>query len=67
MYESMNVGSLTQLNMDETLAITGGGLVSLFLSCIGIAVTPVVTCLCPPAGIGLGFIAGGVFINNWPY
>lgn len=67
MCESINIGRLTQLNMDETIAIAGGGLVSLFLSCVGLAVSPAVACLCPPAGAGLALVSGGVFINNWPY
>lgn len=53
--------------MDETMEVVGGGLFSLFLGCVGLAVSPVVTCLNPAAGIGLALVSGGTFANNWPY
>lgn len=67
MCDCINIGSFSSLSLDETIAIEGGGLVTLFLSCIGIAVSPAVACLNPPAGAGLALTSIGTFINNWPF
>ncbi len=67
MYNIINLGSLTELNMDETMEVVGGGVVSLFLGCVGLSVSPAVACLNPPAGIGLALVSGGTIVNNWPY
>lgn len=64
MYASLNIDGFTQLSIDETMTIDGGGPVMLFFGCIGLAVTPVVTCLNPPAGIALGVYSLGLFISN---
>ena len=66
MCQSISIDNFTQLNMDETIAISGGGNVTLFLGCVGLAVSPTVACLCPPAGAGLALVSGGAIINNWP-
>lgn len=41
------------LTHDEMMIIEGGGPVALFMSCLAIAVSPVIICLCPPAGLAL--------------
>jgi hypothetical protein len=64
MYDTINLGSLTELNMDETMEVVGGGLVSLFLGCVGLAVSPAVACLNPAAGIGLGLVSGGTIVKK---
>lgn len=67
MCESIGNNGLVQLSLDEMTEISGGGLVSLFLSCVGLAVSPAVACLNPPAGASLALVSAGTFINNWPY
>ena len=67
MYNIINLGSLTELNMDETMEVVGGGVVSLFLGCVGLSASPAVACLNPPAGIGLALASGGTIVHNWPY
>lgn len=62
----MEVSYLTELSVNEAFAIEGGGAVSLFLSCIGLAVSPAVACLNPVAGIALATTSAGVFYNNLP-
>ncbi|HHV09330.1 MAG TPA: hypothetical protein GXX75_03500 [Clostridiales bacterium] len=66
MSEYVNMGNLTEMSMDEAIMVAGGGIVTLFLGCVGLAVSPTVACLCAPAGIALALTSGGAIINNLP-
>ena len=39
------------LTHDEMMIIDGGGPAALFMSCLAIGFSPVIICLCPPAGL----------------
>lgn len=67
MCDGIKISSFSLLSLEETIVIEGGGLVTLFLSCVGLAVSPAVACLNPLAGAGLALTSAGAFVNNWPY
>jgi|LSQX01.3.fsa_nt_gb hypothetical protein len=55
--------NLVEMNSYEMMQIEGGVLVKalgMTLACTMIAVTPVVTVACPPAGIAIGLTGAGL-------
>lgn len=54
------------LSQQEELLVDGGGLVTLFFSCVGLAISPAVACLNPLAGAGLALTTVGLIEKNWP-
>lgn len=65
MEKNLNFGVFTPLTSEELMIADGQGPVALCLSCIGIAFSPVVTCLNPGAGVALATVSIGTFVENY--
>lgn len=61
---TMNIGDFCELSNDEMILIDGDGKGALLLSCIGIAVSPVIISLQPVVGLGLLGSSIDMFANN---
>lgn len=54
-----------ELSFDELQIVDGGGQMALFLSSVGLAVSPAVTLLSPVSGAALFCSCLGVFVKNY--
>ena len=63
---SMEQRGFRNLTAEEMYLSDGQGNVSLFIGFLGVAFSPVIACICPPVGIGIGVAAGGLIVDNWP-
>lgn len=61
---TMNMGAFKPLTSDEILLVDGGGPGTIFLSTLGIAWSPVVACVNPPAGLALFGTSVGLLVDN---
>ncbi len=65
MENNSSLGAFTPLTSEEMMIADGQGPVTLCLSCIGIAVSPVVACLNLGIGAALATVSIGTFVENY--
>ncbi len=61
---ALNMGAFEALDNSELFAVDGGGPATIFLSAVGVAVSPVVMFFNPCVGIGLLFVSSGTLLNE---